>query len=166
MTIIRNIALGIVLLFSLYSCDKRNDDLWNLEKDQIRNYLLSLGITDFTEDESAGYFYYFTDLDSISGGRPNVNSTIEVHYDGKIFNDGIFYQTTPGQTERILLSSSIVGWQLGLQNFFIGSSGVLIIPSRLAYGKDGLYDEYGNELVPPNSILVFEIDLVEVHPHF
>ena len=53
-----------------------------------------------------------------------------------------------------------------MSNFSIGTKGYLILPSRLAYGKKGYTDDYGDEIIPPNTVLVIYVELVEVHPHF
>lgn len=158
----------IFLIFSSFfcSCDRRNDALWEEEKIQIRAYLQSIGITDYTEDPESGYFYYLSDTDSVSNGRPNVNSEIEVLYTAKLFDGTVFYESDPAYPDFIYLSDAIPGWQLALPNFQIGAKGTIIIPSRLGYGEDGLTDEYGDVIVPPNSILIFDLQLVEIHPHF
>ena len=158
--------LLITLTIILSACNKKSDELWNAERAEIRAYLSDKGITDYTENQDAGYFYYFTDLDSLKPGRPNTGSVVEVKYKGSFFNGNLFYETATGVTDFVDLSNTIYGWQLGLQNFRNGSKGILILPSRLAYGEKGLYDETKNILIPPYSILVFEIELVEIHPHF
>ncbi len=152
--------------FFFSSCDIKNDKLWEEELVQIRGFLQNNGIYDYFEDPESGYFYYFTNTDSVINGRPNVNSEIEVLYNAKVLNGQIFYESDPGNPDLIDLSETIPGWQLALQNFQIGAKGIVILPSRLGYGKDGLLDEYDNFIVPPNSILRFEIELVEIHPHF
>lgn len=150
----------------MISCDKKADDLWESEKLRIRNYLTQQGIYDYVEDANSGFFYYFTDLDSISGGRPNVNSKVEIKYSAEDMNGVLYHQTLTGETEIIDLSKSIVGWQLAFPYFYIGSKVTLLLPSRLAYGKKGYKDANNNEIIPPNVILIFKIEMVEVHPHF
>ncbi len=156
----------LLLGITFSACSKKNDELWNAERAEIRAFLSGSGIVDYTENEDAGYFYYFTDLDSIRAGRPNTGSIVEVKYKGSFINGNKFYETAAGQTDFIDLSNTIYGWQLGLQKFNNGSKGVLILPSRLAYGEQGLYDQTNDILIAPNSILIFEIELVEIHPHF
>lgn len=161
-----NILIIIFSVLLLSNCNYKNDELWNEEKIQIREWLNSNGIVDYYEDPNTGYFYYFTDIDSARGGRPNPSSLVEVNYSASVLNNSPFYSTSSNETEFIQLSETITGWQLGFTNFFVNSKVVLILPSRLGYGSKGLKDSNKNYIVPPNSILFFEIHLVEVHPHF
>jgi peptidylprolyl isomerase len=50
----------------------------------------------------------------------------------------------------------IRGWEEGLVGMRVGGRRQLIIPSRLGYGATG------SGTIPPNSILVFTIDLVSI----
>ena len=49
----------------------------------------------------------------------------------------------------------IDGLDKGIQNFYIGDIGLLIIPSKLGYGDK----EVGK--IPANSVLIFEIEILE-----
>jgi FKBP-type peptidyl-prolyl cis-trans isomerase len=49
----------------------------------------------------------------------------------------------------------IRGWDEGIQNFSVGSQGTLYLPSELAYGPNG------NGRIPPNSVLIFQIEVVD-----
>ena len=158
--------LGFLMLaFTVCSCDPRGDELWGDEKNQIRNYLQDRGVIDYSEDDASGYFYYFTDANGL-GGRPNANSIVEVVYRIEGLDGNVFVETPSGETQRIDLSKSIVGLQLAMPNFQIGTKGYIILPSRLAYGKKGLKDDNGNQLIPANTVLVVYVELIEVHPHF
>ena len=155
----------LLLLSVLYSCDQRGEQLWEDEKNQIRTYLQDKGVSNYNENPEAGYFYYFTDSIA-TGGRPNSASVIEVIYRIESLDGTVFIESDLGVTERINLSQSIVGLQLGMSNFSVGTKGFLILPSRLAYGKKGYTNDYGDKIIPANTVLVVYVELVEVHPHF
>jgi FKBP-type peptidyl-prolyl cis-trans isomerase FkpA len=50
----------------------------------------------------------------------------------------------------------IAGWQIGIPLLKTGGSGIFLLPSASGYGTSG----YGS--IPPNTVLIFEIDLVSV----
>ncbi|WP_338844703.1 FKBP-type peptidyl-prolyl cis-trans isomerase [Massilia sp. W12] len=53
----------------------------------------------------------------------------------------------------------IKGWELGVAGMKEGGKRTLTIPPELAYGKRNI----GNGLIPPDSTLIFDVELVKVH---
>ncbi len=145
-------------LFALAGCKKTED---YIEEDDaaIQNYLAARQITNFSKDADTGIYWYF---DYLGFGRvfPTTESELEVIYTGYRL-DGSTFISTSGQAVRVKLPTAIVGWRLGLVHFPVGSKGWLLVPSRLAYADEGL-----SPLINPNTPLVFEIELLEIHPNF
>jgi hypothetical protein len=153
------LLLSILLLSSCYD---DGESLWLEERVQIRTYLQDQGITEYIEDSTAGYFYYLLAPQDTTLDWPDMSEEVELNFRMTLLDGTELYSTyTNAETDTIKMSDAITGWQLALQNFYVGDQFVLILPSRLAYGKDGL-----DGLVPPDSPLIFEVDLVEIHPHF
>ncbi len=102
---------------------------------------------------SSGMYYRI--LTQGTGATPTSSSQVSVTYTGKLLNGNIFDQKlTP--TALYPLAGFIPGWQLGLPLIQKGGKIQLIVPSSLAYGcKD-------SGPIPGNSILFFEIELVDV----
>ena len=98
------------------------------------------------------------------GQNPTINSTVRVKYDGKFIElnaqnqlvDGDSFDVSSDAGATFPLANVIRGWQLGIPLFKTNGSGKLIIPSVLAYGSSG------NGSIPPNSVLVFDVELLEI----
>ncbi len=52
----------------------------------------------------------------------------------------------------------IEGWDQGVEGMKVGGQRTLIIPARLGYGAQG-----AGRAIPPNSTLVFDVELLSVH---
>ena len=88
---------------------------------------------------------------------PLATDKVEVHYHGTMTDGSIFDSSVQrGQTTKFPLNGVIKGWTEGLQLMPLGSKFKFTIPSDLAYG------EQGRPSIPPNSTLVFEVELLEV----
>jgi len=79
------------------------------------------------------------------------SSTIQISYTGS-FLYGIGFESSSNTT--LSLANTIAGWQVGIPHINKGGRMLLIIPSALAYGPAG------SGAIPPNSVLVFKIDLI------
>jgi FKBP-type peptidyl-prolyl cis-trans isomerase len=93
----------------------------------------------------------------VGEGTPAVaGDVLTVHYTGH-FVDGPVFDSSIGRepfTFRLGAGSVIRGWDIGLVGMRVGGQRKLIIPPALAYGSSG------SGPIPPNSTLVFEIELV------
>ena len=83
---------------------------------------------------------------------PRFNSTVKFKYVGRFVGGGIFDQgTITGQ-----VSNFIEGFQIGLMLMPERTKARLYIPSGLAYGANG------SQTIPPNSNIMFELQILEV----
>jgi peptidylprolyl isomerase len=87
-----------------------------------------------------------------------------VHYtgyflDGKVFDSSI--EREEPATFTLGGGRLIRGWEEGVMRMKIGDRYRLIIPPHLAYGQEGI-----NNLIPPNSTLIFDVELVELKEGF
>lgn len=99
------------------------------------------------------------DLHEGSGNPVPEGATITAHYTGARCKDGIIFQSSHdfGDPVTFGLSQVIKGWQQGVPGMKPGGVRRLIIPSQLAYGSVRAAAN-----IPPNSDLVFDIELVAV----
>ena len=94
-----------------------------------------------------------------TGRQVSVDDTVTVHYKGYLFvNDSVFDQTKE-KPATFPLKRLIRGWQIGVPLCRVGGKIKLVIPSDLAYSIRTRAAK-----IPPNSILVFEIEIVDAKP--
>lgn len=93
------------------------------------------------------------------GIKPEAGAKVEVHYRGTLTNDTVFdssYKRNKPFSFTLGKGQVIKGWDEGIALLNQGDKATLIIPSELAYGSA----DKGN--IPPNSTLIFDIELVSV----
>lgn len=86
---------------------------------------------------------------------PTATDRVRVNYVGTLLDGSTFDQN---DDITFALQEVIAGWTEGFQFFSEGSSGQLLIPSSLAYGERAL------DGIPAYSVLIFDIELLEVNP--
>jgi FKBP-type peptidyl-prolyl cis-trans isomerase len=139
------------LILVLSSCLKENNQP-EADDQLIVNYLSANKLT-ATKDPSG--LYYIMNVAG-TGTAPTATSTVEVKYKGSLINGTVFDQTASDKTFTYALSGLILGWQIGIPLMKEGGKATLFIPSRLGYGSQNL------GTIPPNSVLIFEIELIDV----
>jgi len=93
-----------------------------------------------------------------TGKKPKADQTVSVNYRGTLV-DGTEFDSSYKRGEPITfqVGGVIKGWTEVLQLMPVGSKWQLFIPSGLAYGERG-----AGQTIPPNSTLVFEIELLSI----
>jgi peptidylprolyl isomerase len=134
----------------------------------------SPGVDDFNAGAGLPVVTYpdglkFIDLKVGTKAVAQSGESLTVQYTGW-FSDGTLFDSsrTAGRTPftfRLGVSQVIPGWDEGLQGMKVGGKRKLIVPSDLAYGPTGQTDpNTGAQVIPPNAILVFEVELIKVAP--
>ncbi|MFL6215324.1 MAG: FKBP-type peptidyl-prolyl cis-trans isomerase [Blastocatellia bacterium] len=94
-----------------------------------------------------------------TGEKPKLGKTVVIHYTGT-FTDGTKFESSVDRGQpyefRIGTGSVIAGWDEGILSMRVGGKRKLIIPPNLGYGAQG------SSKIPPNSTLIFEIELLGV----
>jgi FKBP-type peptidyl-prolyl cis-trans isomerase FkpA len=150
-----NLLLFVIILVSA-GCSNTDEPLSfeeQLQKDTeaIDAYLTTNNITAL--QDPSGLRYVITTQGT--GAKPTLTNSIKVKYKGTLLSNGqIFDQANSAVVFK--LSSLITGWKIGFQLLPAGSKATLYIPSGLAYGTGSVGS------IPPNSNLIFEVELFEV----
>ena len=94
-----------------------------------------------------------------AGDAPKATDTVKVHYEGRLISGDVFDSSIArGEPVSFPLNGVIPGWSDGVQLMKVGSKFEFTIPSALAYGPSGTGP------IPPNSVLVFDVELLEINP--
>lgn len=125
----------------------------------ITEYLAKNNIT--AQKTSSGLYYVITK--SGTGANAAAGQTVKVMYtgklmDGKVFDSNIdpqFSHTEPLEFP-IGKGNVIPGWDEGIALLNKGAKATLFVPSVLAYGSQS-----PNPAIPANSVLVFDVELVD-----
>lgn len=100
----------------------------------------------------------YRSLNEGKGDSPAATDTVRVHYRGT-FPDGKEFDSSysRGQPASFPLNRVIKCWTEGVQLMKTGGKAKLTCPSAIAYGERG-----AGGAVPPNAILVFEVELLAI----
>ena len=100
-----------------------------------------------------------------SGRTPKRGEAVTVHYVGSLLNGKMFDNSrTRGQPFVFAVGAGrvIKGWDEALLEMRKGELRTIVVPPSLGYGGMDMRDQRGNVVIPANSWLVFDIEMLEV----
>lgn len=124
------------------------------DKNKIINYMMDEGIE--LEQTPSGLYYQI--IEEGVGEKATWADWVTVNYkgytlDGKIFDSSY----KKGKPIEFYIGNMISGWNEGLQLMKPTGKALFLVPSNLAYGEKGF-----KKIIPPNTTLAFEVELLEV----
>ena len=105
-----------------------------------------------------------------SGPNPGPTDVVFVRYTGKLSDGTVFDESqdvplpVPGifpDGNPLPLDRMVPGFTEGAQQMQKGGKYVLNIPAAQGYGSEGRQDPQGNDVIPANSDLTFEVELID-----
>jgi len=110
------------------------------------------------ETDSGLHYRATVSADGAADERPTIGDTVEVRYEGRLVDGATFLPAT-GEARRITLGDAGLpaGLTEGIALMTPGTHAQLVIPPYLGYGEI-----WFDEIVPPGSVLVFDVELVSV----
>ena len=125
-------------------------EIVNQEKDKMQEK----GITELI----------ITDNKVGDGREAEKGLTVTVHYTGWLYENGEKTTKFDSSVDRrepfsfvLGVGQVIKGWDNGVSGMQVGGSRTIIIPSDMGYGSRG-----AGSVIPPNSDLIFEVELIEI----
>lgn len=95
-----------------------------------------------------------------TGESPRADDTVLVHYEGRLADGTVFDSSIArGQPAAFGVGDVIPGWTEGLQLMQPGGKMRFTIPPELGYGASG-----AGGVIPPNAVLVFDVELLAIAP--
>jgi FKBP-type peptidyl-prolyl cis-trans isomerase FkpA len=145
---IKNILILITMLCCtslLYAIELVNEEKSKMQDKKITDLIIT--------DNKVG-----------DGREAEKGLTVIVHYTGWLYEDGEKTTKFDSSVDRrepfsfvLGVGQVIKGWDNGVSGMQVGGSRTIIIPSSMGYGSRGAGD-----VIPPNSDLIFEVDLIEI----
>lgn len=104
---------------------------------------------------------YYRDIDVGTGALAESGKAVTVAYSGSLPNGAVFDATKPGDAPLAFRiergrQRPVAGFEQGTIGMRVGGIRQIVIPPELAYGATG------NGPVPPNSVIVFTVELLSV----
>lgn len=98
-------------------------------------------------------------LEPGGGAKPGAEDSVTVHYRGTLL-DGTEFDSSYARNEPVVFQANqvIPGWSEALSLMHQGAKWKLFVPPDLAYGDRGV------DKVQPGSLLIFEVELLDVAP--
>jgi peptidylprolyl isomerase len=107
-----------------------------------------------------GLVYYL--IKPGNGAQPKAGDAVKVHYTGWL-TDGTKFDSSIDRGEplefNVGVGQVIKGWDEAVLGMKVGEKRQLRIPSSLGYGANG-----AGGMIPPNAILVFDVELIAIAP--
>lgn len=124
----------------------------------IQKYVAAKGLTGAQRQPSGLYFVPVTT--NAAAAQAKAGNTVSVLYTGQLLDGTVFDASSRNGNTPITFTLGtgqvIKGWDEGIALMHKGEKSTLLIPSALAYGAAG------RGSIPPNAVLRFDVELVDV----
>ena len=153
----------LALAGALAACGPAAGDTAALEKSaaEAKAYMTANAKAPGVKALPSGVQYKIVRSGPADGLKPGPEDEVKVHYEGKLASGKVFDSSYErGQPAAMPLPALIPAWKEALQQMRPGDEWVLYVPPEMGYGEEGA----GGGEIPPNSVLIFRIELIDVLP--
>ena len=146
----------LLILFSFFIISGCVQDSPNIQQIENLQFFIDNQKNDQVIEIEPGLQYLVIDSGDPMSDPPKLNQTITAHFHGTLTNGEIFWSSLDSEPLKIELSKLIVGCQKAISLMRKGDKWIVYIDPTMAYGEEG------RPGIPSNSILIFEIELLEI----
>ena len=151
----KRLSLFMLALILIASCSEDPISLINLEEGEA--FLTKNANEEGVNRIEQGLQYSIIETGNANSMTPSLENTITAHFHGTLINGDVFWSSVDlNEHLTIKLSQLIVGCQKVISLMKTGDKWRVFIHPSLAYGLEG------RPSIPPNAVLIFDIELLEV----
>ena len=151
----KRLSLFMLTLMLIASCSEDPISLINLEEGEA--FLTKNANEEGVNRIEQGLQYSIIETGNANSMTPSLENTITAHFHGTLINGDVFWSSVDlNEPLTIKLSQLIVGCQKVISLMKTGDKWRVFIHPSLAYGLEG------RPSIPPNAVLIFDIELLEV----
>ncbi len=151
------LLMGATLLIFAAGCKEEvlltELEQFNLELARIDSWIAENGITDTLHHPTK--IVYTINKQGTGTIKPRLTDNIFVAYEGRFLESGEVFDSSTGFS--VILNETILGWKIMVQEMRDGDKFTIYLPSFYGYGTEGF-----GERIPPNSTIVFDIELIRI----
>jgi len=158
----RHLSILLIIIGSSFGCSTDNtiDNTIPVEEQLaidiaiIDNWLADTSITDVIVHPTG---IRYTINKQGSGPKAEITDIVRLNYEGRFLDTGVVFDS--GQIGPKVFNAGwglIEGWYHMVLEMYEGDEYTVYIPSKYAYGNRG------SGSIPPNTVIVFDIDLIQV----
>ena len=145
-----------LILFSFFIISGCVQDSPNIQQIENLQFFIDNQKNDQVIEIEPGLQYLVIDSGDSDSETPELTQTISAHFHGTLTNGEVFWSSLDSEPLEIELSKLIVGCQKTISLMRVGDKWMVYIDPTMAYGEEG------RPGIPSNSILIFEIELLEI----
>jgi FKBP-type peptidyl-prolyl cis-trans isomerase len=152
----KNICITFCLIIFVASCSSESNLEINLKQSEIflENNLLDSSVVEI----EPGLQYIILESSQRNPSRPKLSDTITADFHGTLIDGSVFWSSIDiGEPLTIQLSQLIPGCQKLISRMQEGDFWRVFIHPDMAYGEEGRAG------IPPYSVLIFEISLLQIN---
>jgi len=157
----RTLIATALAALTLAGCGKPKADPSLIEANavQAKAFLETTAKEPGVQKLPSGVLYKVVASGPTDGVSPRREDEVKVHYEGKLVSGDIFDSSFDRGAPAVMrLGGLIPAWIEALQKMKPGDEWILYVPPALGYGEQGAGP------IPPNSVLIFRIQLIGVLP--